>query len=313
MIGLAGNVCVCVPARDEVERLPRLLRALAAQDLPGALPVVVALNNTTDGSRAVVEAMARELSSSLVVHLDEQDFPREIAHAGSARRRALDVGVDVLDARTDAVLITTDADARPPTDWVQRNVEAIARGIDLVGGALALDDEELIPPIIRSRWDALAAYWRAVRTIEDQIDPVSWDPSPRHGDHTGASLAVTIEAYRAVGGVPPIPSGEDAAFVVAARAKGFRLAHPIDVWTRVSARTDARAAGGMAHKMKELSMGVAGALAVPSLDHWRARALWRRGIRFAGGGDAAVATQEAALQPMPCDVLVTPASPEVAA
>lgn len=31
--------CVCVPARNEEERLPRLLEALAAQDIEGAIQV----------------------------------------------------------------------------------------------------------------------------------------------------------------------------------------------------------------------------------------------------------------------------------
>ncbi|WP_245479832.1 glycosyltransferase [Hansschlegelia zhihuaiae] len=295
-----------------MERLPRLLRALAAQDLPGVLPVVIALNNTTDNSREVVERIAGELRSFIAIRVDERIFPPEAVHAGSARRLAMDIGVELLDADGQAVLITTDADARPPADWVRRNLEAIERGVDLVGGALVLDDEEHISPLVRSRWDALAAYWRAVRATEDEIDPVSWDPPPRHGDHTGGSLAVTVAAYRASGGVPAIPDGEDRALVTAARAKGFRLAHPIDVWTRVSARTDARAAGGMAAKLKELSEGIGAAMAVPSLDHWRARARWRRMVRLAGG-DAAVAAQEAALPPMACDVVIAPAAPEAAA
>ena len=312
MSAFARKVCVCVPARNEAERLPRLLRALAAQDFPGALPVLIALNNTTDASREVVERMARELRSSLTLHLDERDFPADEAHAGSARRRAMEFGLERVGGDDRAVLITTDADSRPPADWVRRNLEAVERGVDLVGGALVLDDEETIPPLLRSRWEALSAYWRAVRSVEDEIDPVSWDPSPRHGDHTGGSLAVTVEAYRETGGVSAIPCGEVAAFVTAARAKGIRLAHPIDVWTRVSSRTDARAFGGMYSKMRELIKGDAAAMAIPSLDQWRARARWRREVRLSGG-DPAVAAQEAKLPPMPCDVLVTPAAPEIAA
>ncbi|MFD1704638.1 glycosyltransferase [Methylopila henanensis] len=301
-----------MPARDEAERLPRLLAALASQDWPGPLPVVVALNNTSDGSRAIVERFAAEHDGALTLHLDEQTFPPGAAHAGTARRRAMDLGLAVVGQNDRAILLTTDADARPPRDWVRENVKAIELGVDLVGGALALDEDEATPPLVRSRWEALSAYWRAVRAIEDEIDPVAWDPWPRHGDHTGASLATTVAAYRAVGGVPPIPSGEDAGFVMAARALGYRLSHPASVWTRVSARTDARATGGMAAKMKELASSSSHAMAAPSLDQWRERARWRRSVRLAGG-DARVAELEIALPPMTCDVVVVPAAIETAA
>ena len=44
---------VCIPARNEAERLPRLLRALAAQDgfsVAAPLKVVIVSNNCTDGT-----------------------------------------------------------------------------------------------------------------------------------------------------------------------------------------------------------------------------------------------------------------------
>lgn len=301
------KVCVCVPARDEGERLPRLVDALAAQDWPGVLPVVVALNNTTDGSRDILAALARRHSGRLELHVDEVVFPAEEAHAGSARRRAMDAGVAIVGRDDGAVLLTTDADARPPSHWVTANLAAIDRGADLVGGALVLDENEPIPETMRARWTALSAYWREVRRIEDEIDPVSWDPPIRHGDHTGGSLAVAVAAYRAAGGIPAIPVGEDAAFVIAARRTGFRLAHPNDVWTRVSPRMEARAAGGMAATMAALARSDQTGMAVPSLHQWADRARWRRSVRIApGGGDARVAELEQTLPPMVCDVTVAP-------
>lgn len=306
-------VCVCVPARDEEARLPRLLAALAEQDWPRPLPVVIALNNTSDGSRPVVERAARRHGDALKIHLDEQTYAAPAAHAGTARRRAMALGAEILGDDDRSVLLATDADARPPRDWVRRNVEAIERGVDLVGGALELDPEDdAISPLVRSRWDALAAYWRAVRAIEDEIDPVAWDPAPRHGDHTGGSLAVTVAAWRATGGVPAIPIGEDGAFVMAARSRGFRLAHPADVHTLVSARAEARAEGGMGSTMKALASRDPVAMTVPSLDRWRERARWRRVVRM-DRGDAGVAAEEIRLPPMPCDMVVAPPAPDVAA
>lgn len=303
-----ASICVCVPARDEAERLPRLLAALAAQDVDHALRVVICLNNTTDDSRETLAELSLNHAGRLDLHVDDVTFPADRAHAGAARRRVMDVGAELL-GNDRGVLLATDADARPPSHWVAANAAAIARGLDLVGGALVLDDDEPISDRLRLRWAALSAYWREVRRIEDRIDPVPWDPPPRHGDHTGGSLAVTVAAYRSVGGVPEVAVGEDAAFVTAARRQGFRLGHPADVWTRVSPRAVSRAAGGMASVMASLGDEVSSAMTAPSLKQWRERALWRRGVRLRpDGGDARVATLEAELSPMICDVAIVAAT-----
>ncbi len=308
------RVVVCVPARDEAERLPRLIAALASQDWPSPLPVVVALNNTTDASREVLDGLSSRRHDQLVLHIDEAVFPPELAHAGSARRRAMDLALELLDGDGGGVLLTTDADACPPPHWVSANVAAIDRGADLVGGALVLDEAEPAPALVRARWAALAAYWAEVRRIEDELDPRPWDLPPRHGDNTGGSLAVTAAAYRAAGGVPLRPTGEDCAFVMAAQAAGARLSHPLDVWVRVSPRTAGRASGGMAAAMARLGDPTSDALLLPSFELWRERALWRRDLRSRAGGDALIASLEPELPPMPCDFrLDAPAATEVAA
>jgi hypothetical protein len=295
--------CVCVPARNEEERLPRLLEALAQQDIAGAIPVAICLNNTTDGSVDAITGMAERHTGRLAIELDVVTFPPQLAHAGSARAAAMAAGLKRLGAGP-GVLITTDADARPPTDWVSANLAAIAAGADLVGGRLVLDEGEATSPAIiagRELWDR---YWAQVRDIEDEIDPSPWDLPPRHGDHTGGSLAMTSEVYRRSGGVPLMASGEDRALVEAAIIAGGRLVHPISVWTRVSARQDGRAAEGMAQMMKRMGETAAQGLAemAPSLYHWRTRALWRREMRRAAGGPGQLIEAERALPPMPHDV-----------
>lgn len=297
---------MCVPARDEVHRIGRLLDALAGQDWQGVIAVVVALNNTTDASAHAVGDAMRRHDGRLDILLDEHNFPAELAHAGSARRRAMDLGAAWLGHA--GVLLTTDADARPAVNWIGANLGAIGKGADIVGGALELDDAEPAPPIVLDRWDVLAHYWAAVRSIEDEIDPKPWDPRPRHGDHTGASLGITVAAYRAAGGVPVVALGEDVALVNAAVAAGGRLSHPADVRVKVSPRMVGRAAGGMAEAMVALA-GDAGrpkTLMAPDFEHWRARAAWRRQLRDQPGGAAAIARLEPGLPPMPCDMALEP-------
>ena len=145
-----------------------------------------------------------------------------------------------------------------------------------------------------------------MRAIEDEIDPLPWDPAPRHGDHTGASLAIRADIYRMCGGVPLLASGEDGALVRAAVAMGARLAHPADVHIAVSPRLDGRADGGMASAMRQLyKVAEDGSRPIaPAFDHWRERALWRRRLRARADGHALIARREPLLPPMPHDMVL---------
>lgn len=294
-------ICVCVPARDEEERLPRLLAALAAQSLPGSIKVAICLNNTSDRSAEVIEEAQKRHRGRLDIRCEIRAFPAALAHAGSARAAAMALGLDGL--APDAVLVTTDADTRPPPGWLAANLAAIRTGDEIVGGRLVLDEEESLSPELlegRRLWDR---YWDAVRRIEDEVDPDPYDPPPRHGDHTGASLAMSVDLYLRAGGVPLLPTGEDRALVAAAQAAGGRLMHPASVWTRVSARRDGRAAGGMAEMMRAMEETARRGerLTAPALSHWRERASWRRAMRERRLSVAELLAAESALPPMPHD------------
>lgn len=301
---------IALPARDEVAHLGALLDALAAQDVTGPIGVSVCLNNTTDGSAATIAEHGARASGRLVIEVIEQWFPPETAHAGSARRCAMDAAADRLAGRPDALIITTDADTKPPPTWIGAMLAAARAGADIIGGRLDLDGEGDLPPAVMRLHQLWAGYWSAVRDIEDAIDRREWDAPPRHGDHTGASLAVRLGLYRAVGGVPPIALGEDRALVEACCAAGGLLVHPQTVWTRVSPRRVGRACGGMAASMAVLFDNAAAGLdpMVPGLGHWRARAVWRRALRQAGH-DATIPDAERRLPSMPDDTPLSLAVP----
>ena len=298
-----ARFCVCVPARDEADRLPILLDALARQDVDGPIRVSILINNTVDDSVAAVARAQAAWGERLHLAVACHDLPPERAHAGTARRLAMEAGLARIDPDR-GVLISTDADTRPPSDWISAMLRAIDAGLDIVGGRIVVDDAEPLAADMDAMQVKLDRYWACVRAIEDDIDPCRWDPAPRHGDHTGASLAILAPLYRAAGGVPAIPAGEDRALVEAAVAAGGRLGHPMSVWTRVSARTIGRATGGMADHMQALSVRVARGepTFLPSFDQWRARAAWRRMRRDQPGGDAGVARDEPLLPPMRCDM-----------
>jgi hypothetical protein len=244
---------VCVPARNEANRLPSLLRSLQRQTWlrshSSPLQTVLVLNNCEDESRAVLRERAGEWPQ-LSLHLIDVNFAPENAHVGSARRLAMDTAVAL--TSKNSVLFTTDADAVPRHDWIDANLRAIGGGADLVGGYIVGDrgEEALLGPGFARRAARHLYYAKLVDRLTYLVNPVPHDPWPRHSDHTGASLAVRSQVYTAVGGVPALPFREDLAFVERVCSAGYLLRHPLDVRVTVSARLDGRAAGGMSDCLK---------------------------------------------------------------
>ena len=229
----------------------------------------------------------------VVLRLVEARFDAGEAHVGSARRLALDIGAAWLEADgcPDGALLTTDADAVLAPDWVRANLLALDRA-DIVGGRLVIDADGPPDAALADLHERVERYWSAVRALEDRLDPPLHDPAPRHGDHTGASLAVRVWLYRAVGGLPALARGEDNAFVARVQETGGRLRHCPAVQVRVSDRRVGRAEGGMASEMARRAAVAAGGAAyrLPAAGHWQAmiarRAALRRIWRETGAGPA---------------------------
>lgn len=244
---------VAVPARDETARLPRLIEALGRQSWLAnearTLPVTIVLNNCRDDS-AEAARLAGARHPRLRLDLVEIDFPPSQAHVGSARRLAMARALAA--AGPDAVVLTTDADAVPAPGWIEANLQALGAGADLVGGLIVGDPEEeaLLGDGFARRAQLQARHAFLADHLTALIDPLPFDPWPRHRDHTGASLAVRGAVYEAVGGLPALPFREDLGFVSRARAGGYRLRHDPAVRVCVSARLEGRAPGGMADTLK---------------------------------------------------------------
>nr|WP_321985882.1 hypothetical protein [uncultured Lichenicoccus sp.] len=91
------------------------------------------------------------------------------------------------------------------------------------------------------------AYGALLDEIHALADPDPADPLPRHTEHSGASIAVTVEAWRRAGGMLPLPSGEDRGFLRSLRLVDATVRHaPRRAGDGVSGRLEGRAAGGMA-------------------------------------------------------------------
>jgi len=116
------------------------------------------------------------------------------------------------------------------------------------------------------------AYATALDEMESIIAPRDWDPWPRHTEHSGASIAVTVAAYRRAGGMPAAPVAEDRKFFAALESINARIRHAPEIVVAVSGRTIGRAKGGMAdtirRRLRRADPYLDDALE-PAVDCWR--------------------------------------------
>jgi len=246
----APRVVVAVPVKNEVERIGLCLEALALQaDVAFEdIAVVLLLNNCTDGTAEQVREIAPLLPYRIEMHA--VDLPPRFANAGWARKLAMDAAERLV--ASDGLILTTDADTRADEDWIAANRREIDAGHDAVAGYVMAEPMELmqLPPAILERGSLEWEYQQLAGELDARVDPEPHDPWPRHNQNCGASAAVTAAAYRAIGGLPPRPVGEDRALFEMLRRMDGRIRHSLEVQVVTSARTDGRASGGLADEIR---------------------------------------------------------------
>jgi glycosyltransferase involved in cell wall biosynthesis len=241
---------VAIPVRDEAKRIGGCLAALSRQSIP-ADHVVLLLNNCTDRSAEIVKQLPQAHQQ---VHIVECSLNRSLASAGVARALAMKHAAALVDASRSeqAVILTTDADAEVPENWMEANLRAIEQGADAVCGMSVIDPLEalLIPRHLHQDDAREVAYGRLLDEIASIILPVPGDPRPRHTEDSGASIAIRASMLRRVGGMPCLRSAEDRALIQRLRLMDARVRHDPGISVVVSGRVHGRAEGGMADTIR---------------------------------------------------------------
>lgn len=239
------HIAVALPAKDEEADLPDCLAALdtAAARYDGPVSIAVLANNCHDGT---AEVLARTKLTHARLHWTALSLLPAFAHAGWARRLAFDQAVSLLAAPGD-VLACTDADTIVSPDWLARTVAHLEEGADAVAGRALTRrrDRAVLGKEAARRLNMLGRYYTALDWLRTEPGALQ-DPWPRHYYEGGASIALTLELYRRIGGAPTPCVGEDRALFAAVREAGGRVRHPLDVRVFTSSRTQGRASGGMA-------------------------------------------------------------------
>lgn len=240
------SIAVAVPLKNEAAHVTAMLAALdeAAGRYGGSVSVVVLANDCTDDSLSLLEAF-------LPRHIDLEwravSMLPGARHAGWARRLALDTAAARL-RHPDDLLLSTDADTLVDPNWIARTVAHVDRGYDAVAGhALTTrEDRRSLGGRAKERLDRIGRYYTALAYLRAGDGSAAGDAWPRHFYEGGASIALTLDLYRRIGGAPTPHVAEDRALFDRIRAHGGRIRHPVDVRVFTSCRTKGRAPGGMA-------------------------------------------------------------------
>lgn len=227
---------VVIPARDEAATIAACLTALAHQTVgTGGFETILVADACRDDTEAVARAAAERLGVALTV------LQGPGAGSGPARRLGMDAAADRLKALglPDGLVATTDADSTPAEDWLARQLWHVSRGAKVIAGLIELspDDVVRLPEAVRGRRERDAR--RRLAQVAEQ------DPDAEHHHFAGASLGVTADAYRRVGGLDGCEALEDQAFGAKLARHGVPVVRAADVRVRTSARTDGRARRGL--------------------------------------------------------------------
>lgn len=239
---------VVVPARDEEDLVGSCLRALAAQTGidPEEYEVLLVLDRCTDET----EARAREVAAANPgLRLYSLEGPG--AGSGLARR----VGMEAACGRLSAVrgprglICSTDADTIVAHDWLATQLRAVAAGAEAIGGRIDLADDGTLPPDVL-RWHAENSQMRHEKLLSDPGQA----GEAEHWQFSGASLALTAETYRRIGGLDPLESLEDEHLERVLREHGVPIERLLSVRATTSARLKGRASRGLSHDLARVAL-----------------------------------------------------------
>jgi hypothetical protein len=213
---------------------------------------VVLANNCGDDTAALARKCL-QAQGRTACQVVERELPAAKAHAGWARRLALEAGRRHLSAPDD-VLLSTDADTWVAPDWLSRTLDHLDAGYDAVAGLALLRPAELrrLDPGSRRRFAALQRYERALDALRHDLS--AEEPWPRHFYEGGASIALTCRSFDALGALPTPCVGEDKALFDRVRRRGFRIRHATDVRVATSCRFSGRAPEGAADTLRRWAL-----------------------------------------------------------
>jgi glycosyltransferase involved in cell wall biosynthesis len=189
MTAIPWHICVLIPARNEEDLLPRCLRSVlrACSALPANVThdIVVVVDSSTDGTRAIAQSILR--GHGVVVSA-------EVGIVGKARAIAAAAALERYKGPAErSWFANTDADCCVPRSWLVDHLSFAAKGIEAIAGTVDVDDFEEHSAGVSERF-------RLSYFIH---------PDGTHPHVHGANLGVRADAYLRSGGWSDLATAED--------------------------------------------------------------------------------------------------------
>ena len=221
--------------------LPDLFSAIEALDRSGlALTLCLVLDSCIDRSAEVARDRAARASIPVVI----EQFTQSEPNAGRARHQAMLLGERA--SGNGGMLLTTDADTTPASDWLRAMVAGLARA-DIVAGKVVRSVTRPAPA-----QDRLERYYEALHSFRRSVDPVVWEGTTTHHQTSAANMAISVRHYRDLGGFMPLPSGEDARLADDAARAGLRVCRDAGSVVHTSDRRVGRVVHGFAAALQAI-------------------------------------------------------------
>ncbi len=191
------RVAVIIPAADEELRIGRCLLSIVAArshlyrtTAHVRVQVIVVLDGCQDNTAAQASAFD-----------DVRQVTIQARNVGAARRAGASAALKEAGPASELWLANTDADSQVPADWLSYMLTESRRGAHLVLGTV-LPGPALGP--------AARAAWASRHHLREG-----------HPHVHGANLGIRGDAYLALGGWPPVVTGEDVELACRAARTGY--------------------------------------------------------------------------------------------
>jgi cellulose synthase/poly-beta-1,6-N-acetylglucosamine synthase-like glycosyltransferase len=190
------KVSVIIPARNEVGRIGHCISAVLAQQYPAALLEIIVINDHSTDQTAE-EVLNSGDSRVKLINLEEV-LKGEVS--GQAfKKKAIEIGVQ---AASGSLILTTDADTRPGSQWLNRMVGFYNKhGFKMISGPVSIYPSS-----------GLLGKWQELDLLSLVGIGAASIQLGYYNICNGANLAYEKEAFEAVGGFRDIddqPSGDD--------------------------------------------------------------------------------------------------------
>lgn len=224
---------VCLPIHNEEETLHRSLKALEeatnqAEAMGISCRIAAVLDHCSDRSERILHDWSLNASVSTLA------IECSVRNVGIARQTGFMALITSFgQVRTTQLwLATTDADSEVPPDWLTHQIDCRKRSVEFWAGRVEVRD-----------WAGRLAHtprlWGEMYHSEQ---------APIHG----ANLGISADLFLRVGGIPPLPTGEDDALLSAVTREGSVVCHDWRAPVVTSSRKGGRAPRGFAQFLNRL-------------------------------------------------------------